>query len=113
MKHKTLHVLTLPLLTLASWLPLAAQAEKEVVGAVYSMSNEAQGNRVLVFDRERGGKLTLAGSQRALSTGGGAKTQLGPGGLYRPGARAVRRPRREPTGVEPALSASDGDQPEH
>jgi len=54
-------------LLLASLMPLSTLAGGDAIGAVYTMSNGAEGNSVLVFERDPGGKLTPAGE---YSTGG-------------------------------------------
>jgi 6-phosphogluconolactonase (cycloisomerase 2 family) len=62
-------------LLLASIYPLSALASGDPVGAVYTMSNDAGGNSVLVFDRDKSGRLTLSGE---FSTGGlGTSSGLG------------------------------------
>jgi len=45
----------------------ASQNDKDVVGAVYTMTNDAAGNEVVIFSRDDEGLLTKAGS---ISTGG-------------------------------------------
>ena len=64
---------------LASQLPLSAYADGEAVGAVYTMSNAADGNTVLMFDRGLNGKLTPAGefSTEGYGTDGGLGNQGG------------------------------------
>ena len=54
-------------LLLAFLLPLSALASGGPIGAVYTMSNAAEGNSVLVFDRDLVGKLTPVGE---FDTGG-------------------------------------------
>lgn len=54
-------------LLLASMSPLSVLADGQPIGAVYTMSNDANGNSVLVFTRTRTGKLTSAGE---FMTGG-------------------------------------------
>jgi 6-phosphogluconolactonase len=62
-------------LVLASLMPVAGLAAGDSIGAVYTMSNAAEGNSVLVFDRDQVGKLTPAGE---FDTGGlGTGTGLG------------------------------------
>ena len=58
--------------------PLALTAQQDVVGAVYTMSNDPSGNAVLVFNRGADGRLTFSGafSTRGLGTGG-RKPDLG------------------------------------
>ncbi len=71
MKRTTAIVVSLwSLILVLSPLPLTAQ--QDVVGAVYTMSNDPSGNAVLVFNRAADGSLTPGG---AFSTGG-----LGTGG---------------------------------
>jgi len=67
-------------LALASLVPVSGLAGGDSIGAVYTMSNAAEGNSVLVFDRDLVGKLTPAGE---FDTGGlGTGTGLGnQGGL--------------------------------
>ena len=48
-------------LVLGFLLPLSALAGGGPVGAVYTMSNAAEGNSILVFDRDLVGNLTPAG----------------------------------------------------
>ena len=57
-------------------LPLASKAD-DVIGAIYTMSNLAEGNTVLVYDRERNGKISPAGefSTGGLGTSGGLGNQ--------------------------------------
>jgi 6-phosphogluconolactonase (cycloisomerase 2 family) len=55
------------LLSLVLALPLAASAQNAAPGAVYSLSNAADTNRVLMFSRSASGELTSAG---AFATGG-------------------------------------------
>lgn len=56
-------------------LPISAMAQQGSIGALYTMSNAAEGNSVLVFDRDNRGKLTPAGE---FPTGGlGTGTGLG------------------------------------
>jgi 6-phosphogluconolactonase len=66
-------------LVLAFLLPLSALAGGGPVGAVYTMSNAAEGNAVLVFDRDLAGKLTPAGEfdTGGLGTGAGLGNQGG------------------------------------
>ncbi|MCB1875938.1 MAG: beta-propeller fold lactonase family protein [Chromatiales bacterium] len=75
MKSNILKTGALPTLLLAAWMPFTAQADSAVVGAVYTMSNEADGNRVLMFDRDLGGKLSPAG--HVLTGGLGSGDGLG------------------------------------
>jgi 6-phosphogluconolactonase (cycloisomerase 2 family) len=56
-------------------LPISAMAQQEPIGALYTMSNAAEGNSVLVFDRDSRGRLAPAGE---FPTGGlGTGTGLG------------------------------------
>lgn len=66
-------------LALASIAAQAALAGSSTVGAVYTMSNAAEGNAVLVFDRDEVGKLTPAGEfpTGGLGTGAGLGNQGG------------------------------------
>jgi 6-phosphogluconolactonase len=66
-------------LVLALLLPLSALAGDGPVGAVYTMSNAAEGNTVLMFDRDQTGKLTPAGEFETggLGTGAGLGNQGG------------------------------------
>lgn len=62
-------------LMLASLLPVPALADTGSIGSVYTMSNAAAGNSVLVFERDLVGKLSPAGE---FATGGlGTGTGLG------------------------------------
>jgi 6-phosphogluconolactonase (cycloisomerase 2 family) len=80
MLHKCAKAWVTGSLLLASQLPLSAQAAGDVAGALYTMSNDADGNSVLMFDRDPVGKLTPAGE---FATGGlGTSDGLGnQGGL--------------------------------
>jgi len=66
----------------------ASQADLNRVGAVYTMSNQTDDNRVLAFDRRADGSLVLAGSfsTGGKGTGGGLGNQgavlLSPGGHW-------------------------------
>jgi 6-phosphogluconolactonase len=66
-------------LVLAFLLPLSALAGGGSIGAVYTMSNAAEGNSVLAFDRDLIGKLTPAGEfdTGGLGTGAGLGNQGG------------------------------------
>jgi 6-phosphogluconolactonase (cycloisomerase 2 family) len=44
---------------------------RDVVGAVYTMTNAADGNRVVMFERDAKGMLTLAGSVKTGGAGSG------------------------------------------
>jgi 6-phosphogluconolactonase (cycloisomerase 2 family) len=62
-------------LLVALLFPLSAVADSKTVGAVYTMTNASAANTVLVFDRDRVGKLKPAGE---FATGGlGTGTGLG------------------------------------
>lgn len=62
-------------LALASLTPASVLAGGDSIGAVYTMTNAAEGNSVLVFNRDPVGKLTPAGD---FDTGGlGTGTGLG------------------------------------
>jgi 6-phosphogluconolactonase len=52
--------------------PLSAMAHHRSVGAVYTMTNEPDGNAVLVFDRDRFGRLSPAGRYPTGGMGTGA-----------------------------------------
>ena len=62
---------------LVSQMPFTALARGDAIGAVYTMSNAAEGNSVLMFDRWLSGKLTPAGefSTGGLGTGAGLGNQ--------------------------------------
>ena len=66
-------------LVLGFLLPLSALAGGGPVGAVYTMSNAAEGNSILVFDRDLVGNLTPAGEfdTGGLGTGAGLGNQGG------------------------------------
>lgn len=67
--------LLMPLAVLAGNESAKHHAELRSIGAVYTMSNSPEGNAVLVFDRDRVGRLTPAGQ---YGTGGlGTGTGLG------------------------------------
>lgn len=65
-------------IVLVGILPLTSKAN-DVIGAIYTMSNLAEGNTVLVYDRERNGKISFAGefSTGGLGTSGGLGNQGG------------------------------------
>jgi 6-phosphogluconolactonase (cycloisomerase 2 family) len=89
-KHVVVALCLGALLLLVSAVPVWAQ--QEIVGAVYTMTNDPQGNAVLVFNRAADGSLTAGGS---FATGG-----LGTGGrepdfgLANAGALALSHDRR-------------------
>jgi len=66
-------------LVLASQLPLPALAIGDSIGAVYTMSNAAEGNTVLMFDRHLFGRLSPAGEfdTGGLGSGDGLGNQSG------------------------------------
>jgi len=66
-------------LALAALIPLSALAGNDSIGAVYTMSNAAEGNSVLVFERDAVGKLAPAGEfgTGGLGTGSGLGNQGG------------------------------------
>ncbi len=63
----------------ASQVPVSANAVSDTIGALYTMSNDAEGNSVLMFNRLLDGKLTPAGeySTGGLGTSGGLGNQGG------------------------------------
>jgi len=64
-------------LVLASMMPISALANDDSIGALYTMSNAAEGNSVLMFNRDQVGKLTPAGEiyTEGLGTGTGLGNQ--------------------------------------
>ena len=62
-------------LVLASMMPISVLANDDSIGAVYTMSNAAESNSVLMFNRDRVGKLTPAGE--FYTEGLGSGTGLG------------------------------------
>jgi 6-phosphogluconolactonase (cycloisomerase 2 family) len=66
-------------LVLALLLPLSALAGDGPVGAVYTISNAAESNTILMFDRDQIGKLKPAGEfdTGGLGTGAGPGNQGG------------------------------------
>jgi len=64
-------------LVLASMMPISVLADGDSIGAVYTMSNAAEGNSVLMYSRDQVGKLTPAGefSTEGLGTGTGLGNQ--------------------------------------
>lgn len=64
-------------LALTAFSPLWAMAGGDTVGALYTMSNDAGGNSVIMFDRAIDGKLSPAGVYLTggLGTGGGLGNQ--------------------------------------
>ena len=79
MSHKVYKAGIASGLLLAFLLPLSALAGGGPIGAVYTMSNAAEGNSVLAFDRDLVGKLTPAGefNTGGLGTGAGLGNQGG------------------------------------
>jgi 6-phosphogluconolactonase (cycloisomerase 2 family) len=79
MSHKAYKAAIASGLLLAFLLPLSAIAAGGPIGAVYTMSNAAEGNSVLAFDRDLVGKLTPAGEfdTGGLGTGAGLGNQGG------------------------------------
>ena len=75
MKLKTLYTMTL--LTVFALAGMTFGADNYTPGAVYTMSNEASGNEILVFDRSADGTLSPAGSYDTggIGTGGGLGNQ--------------------------------------
>ena len=59
-------------LMLAAMVVSPVQAGGEIVGAVYTMSNDASGNSVLVFERQEDGRLQPAGAYLTGGLGSGA-----------------------------------------
>jgi len=74
-----LTTLALVLLPLTAWSVSFPGSNRGVVGAVYTMSNDAVENSILVFNRHPDGELTPAGSYSTggLGTGGGLGNQSG------------------------------------
>jgi len=64
-------------LVLGSMMPISALANDDSIGALYTMSNAAEGNSVLMFNRDQVGKLTPAGEiyTEGLGTGTGLGNQ--------------------------------------
>jgi len=79
MSHKVYKAVIASGLLMAFLLPLSAIAGGGPIGAVYTMSNAAEGNSVLAFDRDLVGKLTPAGEfdTGGLGTGAGLGNQGG------------------------------------
>ena len=77
MTHNSHPVRYMLYLVLTLLLPLSAVAHDRNIGGVYTMSNAASGNAVLVFKRDRVGKLTPAGEfpTNGLGTGAGLGNQ--------------------------------------
>lgn len=74
-----LGTLSLVVLSFATWAQADPGKRKDAPGAVYTMSNAALGNSILVFDRSANGTLTPAGSYLTggLGTGAGLGNQGG------------------------------------
>lgn len=64
-------VLTAAILIISIAVVWASQNGKDVVGAVYTMTNDVSGNEVVIFDRGDDGLLTKAGSIATQGTGSG------------------------------------------
>jgi len=64
-------------LVLGSMMPISVLANDDSIGAIYTMSNVAEGNSVLIFNRDQVGKLTPAGEfyTEGLGTGTGLGNQ--------------------------------------
>jgi 6-phosphogluconolactonase len=64
-------------LVLASMMPISVLANDDSTGAVYTMSNAAEGNSVLMYSRDQVGRLTPAGEfyTEGLGTGTGLGNQ--------------------------------------
>ena len=64
-------------LVLASMMPISVLANDDTIGALYTMSNAAEGNSVLMYNRDHVGKLTPAGEfyTDGLGTGTGLGNQ--------------------------------------
>jgi 6-phosphogluconolactonase (cycloisomerase 2 family) len=64
-------------LVLASMMPISVLANDDTIGALYTMSNAAEGNSVLMYNRDQVGKLTPAGEfyTDGLGTGTGLGNQ--------------------------------------
>jgi 6-phosphogluconolactonase len=64
-------------LVLASMMPISVLANDDSIGAIYTMSNAAEGNSVLMYNRDQVGKLTPAGEfyTEGLGTGTGLGNQ--------------------------------------
>ena len=69
MKHVAVKLLSVVALLLGTcmWGTSGAQGATNTPGAVYAMTNEATGNRVMVYNRASNGKLTPG---KAIATGG-------------------------------------------
>lgn len=85
MERKTLAVCVAAAILLISAVAAFAGASQDriVVGAVYTMTNAADDNQVVVFDRDQNGLLTLAGpvSTEGLGSGGGLDPLASQGAL--------------------------------
>jgi 6-phosphogluconolactonase len=64
-------VLTASILMLSIVAVWASQDDKDVVGAVYTMTNDTAGNEVVIFNRDDEGLLIKAGSISTQGTGSG------------------------------------------
>ena len=74
-------------LVLSFLLPLSALAGGGPIGAVYTMSNAAEGNSILAFNRDLVGKLTPAGEFDTDGLGAGAGLGNQGGGIIDPANR--------------------------
>jgi 6-phosphogluconolactonase len=72
MKMKGKNFISLGMILISLVIGVSLAAGKDITGAVYTMTNSAAGNEIVIFDRDAKGMLTSAGS---ISTGG-----LGSGG---------------------------------
>jgi len=74
-----LAILTLAIFSFTAWAQASPEKNRDVPGAVYTMSNDAVENSILVFNRGGDGTLTPAGSYPTggLGTGGGLGNQSG------------------------------------
>lgn len=74
-----LTALALVIIPFTAWAKPSHGKHRNVVGAVYTMTNDAVENSILVFNRTASGRLTPAGSYSTggLGTGGGLGNQSG------------------------------------
>lgn len=74
-----LTALALVIVPFTAWAESSPGNDRNVVGAVYTMSNDAVDNSILVFNRTASGRLTPAGSfsTGGLGTGSGLGNQSG------------------------------------
>jgi 6-phosphogluconolactonase len=72
MKKKiSVAVLTAAMLMISIAVAWAFHNDRDVVGTVYTMTNDAAGNEVVIFDRDEDGLLTKAGSISTQGAGSG------------------------------------------